>query len=317
MQKKSNSKNVLAMGTVAMDIVMECTALPKEDGFGYIEKETLLPGGSSANLLVALHNLGAGAYQTGKIGDDEYGKLFRKTLVEDGVDDTYLVTKAGGSTLHTYIMAAPNGKHAIFASLGDCVTNLEAKDLPNDIIDKMDVFYTDMFSARASLHLAQKALRKPIPVLYNMQCVPSFMETCGVHRSEIEQMLGLTSLFASGRDGYHEMTGEKDYQKAMSIVYEKYKMPLGVICTAGDEGAAWLNEEGMIFTKAYPVEAVDSTGAGDCFLAGLIYSYFCKGKTRAEAMNFAAALASLKCLQKGPRLRTDAKAVKSFMNTYR
>ena len=317
MQQTANKKNVLAMGTVAMDIVLECTALPKEDGFAYIEKERLLPGGSSANLLVALHHLGAGAYQTGKIGDDEYGRLFRKTLVEDGVDDTYLVTKAGGSALHTYIMAAPNGKHSIFASLGDCVTNLESEDLPETILDNMDVFYTDMFSARASLHLGKKAEEKKLPVLYNMQCVPSFMETCGITKQEIEAMLELTTLLASGRDGYYELTGEKDYQKAMTMVYEAYKPPLGVICTAGSEGAAWLNEEGMLFMPAYPIEAVDSTGAGDCFLAGLIYGYFCKDKTRAEAMQFATALASMKCLQKGPRIRTDAESVQRFINACR
>ena len=317
MPKSTNQKNVLAMGTVAMDIVMECTALPHEDGFAYIQKETLMPGGSSANLLVALANLGVGAYQTGKIGDDEYGKQFRKTLVADGVDDTYLVTKPGGSSLHTYIMTVPNGQHSIFAALGDSVMNLEPQDLPDDILDHIDVFYTDMFSGRASLYLAKKARARNIPVIYNMQCIPSFMVTCGLKNEEIEEMMALASLFVSGRDGYHELTAENVYQKAMAAVYQKYHPPLGVICTAGSEGASWLDQNGMAAGSAFAVEAVDTTGAGDCFLAGLIYSYFCAEPKKVKAMTFACALAAMKCLQKGPRIRTGPNAVNQFISTYK
>lgn len=317
MLKSENQKTVLAMGTVAMDIVLACTALPEEDGFSSIHRETLLPGGSSANLLVALASLGVNALQAGKIGDDEYGNIFRRTLVEDGVKDTYLVTKKGGSTLHTYIVVVPNGKHAIFASLGDCVMNLEPEEIPDHILDDVDVFYTDMFSPRASIFLARKARQLNIPVLYNMQCIPSFMENCGTSKKEIEEMLGLATLFSSGRDGYLELTGEKDYRKGMETVFNKYQTPLGVICTAGAEGAVWLDKEDYIFAKAFPIEAIDSTGAGDCLLGGLIFSYFCENQSKAEAIKFASGLAALKCLQTGPRIHAGKEDVINFINTFK
>ena len=51
-------KKVLGMGASAMDTVISCPFLPKEDGFQVVEHEEILPGGSCANMLVALNALG-------------------------------------------------------------------------------------------------------------------------------------------------------------------------------------------------------------------------------------------------------------------
>lgn len=96
-------------------------------------------------------------------------------------------------------------------------------------MDSMDIFYNDMFSPKAALWLAKKAVEQGKPVLYNMQCVPSFMEMCGTSREEIEEMMRLCTVFVSGRDGYYELTGEQDYLKAMKMVWEKYLVKEGVI----------------------------------------------------------------------------------------
>ena len=45
---------VLSLGAVAMDVVMECSALPEEDGFALVWKEYTVPGGSASNVSVAL-----------------------------------------------------------------------------------------------------------------------------------------------------------------------------------------------------------------------------------------------------------------------
>ena len=307
-------KNVLAMGTVAMDLVFECEDLPKDDGFAKINHEILLPGGSSANMLVSLVSLGVGAYQTGKVGDDIYGTAFRRSLIEAGVSDRFLITKADGSTLRTYIFTTPDARHSIFANVGDCVMNLEAEDLDQAILDRIDVFYTDMFSARASLYLGKKAKEKGIPVVYNMQCEPRFMESLGVKMAEIEEMISLSDLFVSGRDGYYTLTGRDDYMEGIKEFQDKFHIPLGSICTAGSEGAIWYDNGVYLQYPAYDIEAIDTTGAGDCFLGGLIYKYFCDNSKREDALQFGAALAAIKCMQKGPRIKTSLEEVYKFIN---
>ena len=84
-------------------------------------------------------------------------------------------------------------------------------------------------------------------------------------------MMRLCTVFVSGRDGYYELTGEQDYLKAMKMVWEKYQVKEGVICTAGDEGAAWYDGK-EYRVPAHKIDPVDTTGAGDCFLGGLLYA---------------------------------------------
>lgn len=307
---------LLSLGAIAMDIVLHSHDLPKDDGFALIMSEEILPGGSAANVSVSARHLGMKVYQTGKIGDDKIGDQFRKTLKEDGVDDRYVITKKDGTTLHTYIMTAPGGKHCIFANKGDCVASLLPEELPDDISDCFDIFYNDMFSSKAALWLAQKAVEQEKPIVYNMQCVPSFMELCGTSINEIEQMIRMCTVFVSGQDGYYELTGEKNYRKAMKLVYEKYGVKDGVICTAGSEGSVWYDGK-EYSAPAYEVEAVDTTGAGDCFLGGLIYSYFSEHFNKQEALEFANASAAIKCLKKGPRSHATVEEIIEFRDSMR
>lgn len=309
------SKKILSLGAIAMDIVLNADSLPKDDGFGLISRETILPGGSASNVSVSAAHLGMEVYQTGKIGSDKFGREFRRTLVEDGVDDRYVITNEGGTTLHTYIVTAPGGRHCIFANMGDSVNTLQMRELPENLMGQMDIFYCDMFSPDAAIDLARAAVDGNKPVLYNMQCVPSFMEMCGTSKESIEHMMRLCTVFVSGRDGFRELTGEEDYHKAMRMVQEIYQVKDGVICTAGSEGAFWY--DGREYSQAaYPVEAVDTTGAGDCFLGGLLYAYFDEHMDKQEALKFANASAAVKCLQPGPRSRADVEEIMNFMKSY-
>lgn len=305
---------LLSLGAIAMDIVIGSHDLPKDDGFALIQHEELLPGGSASNVSVSAAHLGLEVYQTGKIGDDSIGAEFMRTLVEDGVDNRYVVVKENGTTLHTYILTAPGGRHCIFANVGDCVCTLVPEEIPADIMDEMDIFYNDMFSPKAAIWLAKRARQQEKPVIYNMQCVPSFMEMCGSSRDEIDEMMGLCSVFVSGRDGYYELTGERDYRKAMKLVQEKYQIQEGVICTAGSEGAVWYdgNEYAV---PAYRIEPIDTTGAGDCFVGGFLYAYYAEKMNKKDALEFANASAAVKCMQAGPRSRADVRTIWEFRDS--
>ena len=91
----------------------------------------------------------------------------------------------------------------------------------------------------------------------------------------------------------------------MTVSYTHLHIQEGVICTAGSEGAIWLCGQ-EIEVPAYQVEAVDTTGAGDCFLGGFIYAYFCEEAGKEEALELANATAASKCTQAGPRSRASA-----------
>lgn len=301
MQKNTDFK-VMSLGAVAMDIVLEASSLPREDGFGLISRENLVPGGSAANMSTALAKMGAKVWQTGKTGNDHYGKLFRADLAKQGIYTDYLVEKPEGVTLHTYIITTPQGEHCIFANKGDCVFDLKAAELPADCMEGMDCFYNDLFSADAALWLAEEAVKRGIPVVYNMQCAPSFMEICGVGGDAIEKMLSLADMIVGGAKSLEELCGKTEGAEIAESMYQRFKPGDGVICTMGSKGAYWHGREGGFYNPVFPVEVKDSTGAGDAFCAGLIFAYYASGKKEIRyAMEFASASAALKCTRRGPR----------------
>lgn len=314
MNQVCTEKKILSMGAVAMDVVLSSTGLPKDDGFSLVSDEVLVPGGSASNMSVALRKLGGRVAQCGKIGDDHYGLTFREDLIAHDVDVAPLVVKPGGTTLHTYIITAPGGEHCIFANVGDCVMQLQRHELPADVLDGFDCFYNDMFSADTALALAAEARERGIPVVYNMQNVPSFMETCGVPCAKIEQMLRTATLAVGGTAGFRELAeGAEEPAEVARAIYEKYGTAEGVICTCGSRGAVWYGPEGLRTAAAFPVETVDSTGAGDAFCAGLIFARYVCGKGGEEALRFAAAVAAMKCRVAGPRSEASLEDVAAFM----
>jgi sugar/nucleoside kinase (ribokinase family) len=306
---------VLTLGTMAMDIILETHMLPQDDGFSLIEGERMIPGGSCANVSVALQRMGAAVYQTGQVGDDNVGQVFAADLKANGVNTGFLKIKKGGTTLHTYIITAPGGKHCIFANMGDAVNTLKAGDLPGNILDGISCFYTDMFSPDAALRLAKEARRRGIPVVYNMQCVPSFMAACNVSREELEEMLSLCTLFVAGREAYQELTGSQDPKTALSTLSGRFKIEDGLIYTAGSEGAYWQRGSEVLYQKAFPVEVVDTTGAGDSFSAGMIFDYYLRRRTPEESLAFAGAVAAHKCTVKGPRSIADLTMIEDFIHS--
>lgn len=308
--------DVLGLGAIAMDIVLRCEDLPREDGFSFIHEEKLMPGGSGANVLVTLANMGASCAILAKVGDDPYGNILRKDLFESEISTHYLLTKKGGTTLHTFITVAHNGAKAIYVNLGDSFLSLSEEEINPKMLQGVKVFYTDMIVGGPALKLTKLCREKGIPIFFNLECTPSFMELCGVHRKDLEEMISLCSLFCTSKEGLSEFCAGKDEIEAGLAIYKKFHPEIGVVVTLGERGAAWINHEETLLIPAFSVKAIDTTGTGDAFAGGLIYAYLLKGWEKKRSIEFASACAALKCTQPGPRLKAKEAEIKQFLENH-
>ncbi|MEW5921743.1 MAG: carbohydrate kinase family protein [Bacillota bacterium] len=311
------SKKVLGLGAAAMDIVLQCGSLPREDSFAFIYGEQLLPGGSCANVLVALARLGTPASLVAALGDDHYGVVFKDELSRVGVDTSNIKIRANGTTLHTYVTVDGRGARSIFVNPGDSLLSLQAADVNGSMLEGIGVFYTDMFPGQPALKLARLAREREIPVVFALECAPSFMELCGIVREEIEEILSCCSLFCGGREALQELAGETDPWQAADRLYHNYRPPLGLIATLGEAGAIWVTETETIHVPAFAVKAVDTTGAGDAFAGGLIHAYFFQGEGQKASLQFASACAALKCTRLGARLQAGEEQVRAFLQEHK
>lgn len=293
---------ILSLGTIAVDTMLYIDKMPGEDGFGHIYSEKVVPGGSSANVAVAAKELGNKVLQSGKISDDSFGIIIENNLKEEGIDTRYLVMEPGGESLHTYIVVDKTGEHFILANSGNRVMNLEKEEIPEQLFEDIDLFYTDLASPRAAVYIAGECHRRGTPVVYNLQNPPSMDK--GVTPEVIDEMLGYTSLFITGKATICATMGVDDPVRAVKEFIGEHCLPDGFICTQGCDGADWFAEE-EYHCGICEVDSVDSTGAGDAYIAGIMDSYYCKQKSREESMKDAAAVAALKTMQPGPRFIMD------------
>lgn len=311
------NKLVIGQGATAMDIVIKCENLPREDGFGRIYEERITSGGSGANVLVTVAQLGATAALVAKLGDDEFGHQFRRELLTDGVSDRYLHVKDGGTTMHTYVFVAGQGKRSILINRGNSFHTLAPAEVDESILDGASVLFTDGCPGGAAVKLVKAARARNIPVFFQMECLPSFMVSEFCTAGQIDELLSYADIICAGRDIYSELAAKEEYLSAMQDIYQKYKPAFGAICTAGEEGAVWCSRHGVIACGIYDIDPVDTTGAGDSFSGGLIYRFFLQGAGPRDALIFATACAAMKCLSPGPRLRVSEASVIDFMDTHR
>lgn len=306
-------KKVLGLGAAAMDVVLKCRSLPREDGFSFVHYEKLMSGGSCANMLVTLAKLGTPASLVAAVGDDHYGAVFLDELARDGVETENVRVRPAGTTLHTFITVDDCGARSIFVNTGNCLLTLSETEVNARMLEGTAVFYTDMFPAEPALKLARLARERNIPVVFVLECTPSFMELCGTGKQHLKEMLDCCQLFCASREALLEFAAADDPFKAAAELYRIYKPPLGLVATIGDAGALWIDRDRTIHTGAFAVEAEDTTGAGDAFVGGLIHSFLMQRQGKEEAMRFAAVCAALKCTRLGARFQFGEEQVKEFL----
>ena len=308
--------DVLGMGAVAMDLILRCEDLPGDDGFAFVHKEEWLPGGSCSNVLVTLASMGARCAAAAQVGDDSYGDAVRADLLRHGISTEHLLTRNGSTTLHTFVAVARNGARSIFANLGDAFLNLPDSRVGREMLHETRVFYTDMFAAKAALKLARLCREMGIPVVFNLECSPSFMESCRVSRDDLEEMLSLCHLFCAGREGLRGLTPFEDEREAAACLCDRYTPPGGVVATLGEKGAFWAGMGESISVPAFAVAPIDTTGAGDAFAGGLIYARLLQVRDIGPSLAFANACGAVKCLQPGPRLKATREQIEAFMEAH-
>lgn len=307
---------VIGQGAAAMDTIINCSALPEADSFAAIQKEWLTSGGSAANTLVTVAQLGGKAALVAQVGDDELGKQFRKELLEDGVEDDYLFIKKDGITMHTYVLVDPEGRRSILVNRGNSNHYLKGEQLPSDCMDGAAVCYIGGSPGSVAVQMVRYSKKKGIPIFMQIENLPSALISSFCTREQFEESISSAAMISAGRAVFRELGNCDDLEYCIKQVYEKYLPIHGVVCTAGEEGCLWYDGEIMRKASIFKVDAIDTTGAGDSFCGGLIYAYFLKKMDKQQAMLFSNACGAMKCACQGPRLRVTENQVLEFIAAY-
>ena len=285
-------KNICVIGILNMDLVVNVDTMPKpgQTIIGSNFKE--VPGGKGANQAVAMARLNGNVSMIGKVGEDGFGQTLINSLKNDKVDTTYIQT-AKGATGVALITVDKNAQNSIVVSPG---ANFEVKedDIDNNIeaIKNSDIVVLQLetplntikYALNKAKELNKYTILNPAPAVKLDDEIIKNVDLLTPNETELEIISGVS------------IETEEDIQKAAQIMIEKGVKEL--IVTLGSKGSLYINKEKSMFKKAYKVEAVDTTAAGDSYTGALAVA-LSQDKNIEDAMDFASKVGALSVLKEG------------------
>jgi ribokinase len=275
---------VVGLGQACVDYLGRIPHYPHEDQ--KIELRDMLRqcGGPASTALVTLSRLGIHTAFLGSVSDDPFGQEIVEGLHTEGVDCRCLKVTPGYTSQFAFIaISERGGQRTIFWHRGS-VPHLECRDVDLSPFSKAEVLHLDGLMVAASIEAARQAKDLGITVVMDG----------GTMREGTRELLGFIDvLIASERFAQPLVRPGDPAEKAVKTL--RALGPRTVIATMGPRGSIGQAGDGeMTAQKAFPVKAVDTTGAGDVYHGAYIYGML-QGWGMGPCMRFAAACSALKC----------------------
>src|SRR5215475_4573633 len=233
---------------------------------------TEMSGGSAANTIVGIANLGARGAYVGKVKDDQIGKLYTHDIRAAGVAYDTRPAADGPATGCSYILVTPDGERTMNTYLGAAqdltVADIEPAQIEASRIVYLEGYLWDPKNAKDAFvkaaTIAHGAGRQVALTLSDAFCVDRY-------RDEFVDLMrkGTVDLVFANEAELHSLYQTSDFDTALKELRKDVK--LGVV-TRSEKGCVVTSHEGVVAVPAYPVgQIVDTTGAGDLFAAGFLF----------------------------------------------
>lgn len=232
------------------------------------------PGGAPANVAVAISRLGGDSAFFGRVGQDPLGRFMKQVLKDEGVDTQHMLLNEEHRTSTVIVDLDDHGERSFtFMVKPSADQFLQPQDVP--------AFKQGEWLHVCSIALANEPSRST--TLAAMKAIkaaggyvsfdPNLREEVWLNPADLKsvvlQAVALADVVKFSDDELLFLTDKADLQTALSWLNEQYDLPL-IVITQGKKGALVIhnNEQQLITGK--PVNPVDTTGAGDAFVGGLL-----------------------------------------------
>ncbi|MGF1479569.1 MAG: adenosine kinase [Cyanophyceae cyanobacterium] len=260
-------------------------------------------GGSAANTMVAIAQLGGQGFYSCKVANDDIGTFYLEDLLSCGVQtNLHEEEREAGTTGKCLVMVTPDADRTMNTFLG-ITANLSANELATEAIPDSQYLYIEGYlvsspSAKAAAiqarEMAQTAGVKTALSLSDPNMVEFFkdglLEIIGS---------GLDFIFSNEVEAF-KMAGTEDLSAAIEHLKTLAK---GFAITRGAQGSLIFDGQEMVEIEPVKVTAVDTVGAGDMYAGAFLYG-ITNGMNFAEAGNLASLASSRLVTRFGPRLTT-------------
>ncbi|MCB0323795.1 MAG: adenosine kinase [Bdellovibrionales bacterium] len=260
-------------------------------------------GGSAANTMIALSQLGGRAAYGCLVGDDAFGKFYFSEMRDLAVE---LHTKPvqGKVTGTCVILVTPDAERTMNTHLG-ASADLSASDVSEELISQSKWLYVEgyLFTSEGG----QGAVRRAVSLAkkHNVRVAVTFSDgfIVDVFGEPLRETVRQADLVFANLNEAQRYTGITDENKAFLALCDE---AANVVMTMSERGARVRYDGQTEFIEATPVQAEDDTGAGDMFAGGFLYGVT-HGLDGRQAGSLACFLAGKVVSQMGPRLQCDVR----------
>jgi len=227
---------------------------------------TFASGGSAANTIHGLAMLGADTGFIGSIGRDDTGDFFENDMKKAGVN-TLLIRR--DSVTGTAVALVTRDTERTFATHLGAAVELSADDFRPLLFEDFDILYlegyliTDFKVIDTACRIARENKMLIALDLSSYNVVEGFLDQ---FKEIIEKYVDI--LFANEQEA-KAFTGHEP-EKALTMLSELSEI---VILKVGAEGSWVKSKDELIKISAFPVQCIDTTGAGDLYAAGFLYGF--------------------------------------------
>jgi fructokinase len=291
---------VICFGEVLFDLLADQSGVSSEN----VKSWTPLPGGAPANVACALVKMGDRSRFIGCVGQDEAGVKLTEKLVTEGVDITGLQHHPTSPTRQVQVLRTGDGDR-IFGGFGGIATDkfadAQVSEVPSALFTGADFLLLGTLalayphSAASTWKAVDFAEERGVKTLVDINWRPTFWDSVDLAIPQIQQLLIKADYVKFAREEAELIYGKTSPRSLCQYLPDA----LGIFVTDGANICEyWLKGETGQQT-AFAVSAVDTTGAGDAFVAGLLHQLGIGGRSGAEIVRYAAAAGALTTLKAG------------------
>ncbi|MFN6515602.1 MAG: carbohydrate kinase family protein [Nostoc sp. CreGUA01] len=322
-----SNPRVLCLGEILFDCLADQLGLKLEE----VKSWTPYPGGAPANVACALVKLGTQTGFIGAVGEDEPGNTLVKLLQDVGVDTTGVQRHPTAPTRQVYVTRDLSGDRT-FAGFGQydtsefADTRLQAKQLPDSLFQEADFLVLGTLelaypeSEQAVYRALELAEQYDLKIMLDVNWRPVFWHDPNIAHQKIPELFNRVDFLKLSKEEAEWLFETAD---PGAITYRLASIE-GVLVTDGENGCTYClgENEGKLPSFAIPV--VDTTGAGDSFLAGFIHQLNQYGihslrdaETAKRIVTYASAVGALTTIKAGAiASQPTAAEVEAFLATH-
>ncbi len=262
---------VISLGEALIDFVSLESGVEVKDASGFLKA----PGGAPANVAVGLARLGVGVGFVGKVGDDPFGHFLEEILSSNGVDTSRLLFECEVRTALAFVSLTSEGDRSFsFYRNPSADMMLRSDEIDENYIASAEVFHFGSItlisepSRSATLKAVKISEKHGITVSYDPNLRMNLWPSPDDARREILSSIPMCHILKVNEEETEFLTGKSDIEEGSHELKEMG--PVMVVVTLGKEGCIYNDGLNLLRSTPPKVKPVDTTGAGDGFVAGLL-----------------------------------------------